>query len=684
MAWNLRMYYNTRFNSINVPDSEATLEKAAVKTKDFPVIDCIQRYHLSTIKIRAFEDDVILGDYVKIWDDSNKKRFAFYSIKDYNFSSGDVCELDVNMDPLSTSGGIDNIEFLDGITVRHHVAQTADAFGAYTEEDEMLVPTHPIRKELVASYYNDVKMDLIVNSQYGLDSDINIYQNNTLITASGTGGEGGSVTYSGYTSGLVNIQDSGIYDKTSTKFFKDGKEVGGTPAVTRCFRFKSTDSLGTLTQNIKKLVECGRSDIVEDAYFVPSNFVAHDVTVVEASNHNYKQLESIKIPLVLKPYIDLDYLGFRGYDFKNSQDFPNVASSEQYGNFVKEYAPIEIFKDVFFETYKIKNNRVAYGSHTAYTFVAPSSGDSVSINPEQLLYGEHPLDYKYPQVYASIDLRPNGCATFYIPTIGTYYDEGRPNYPTKIKSATWPKADIVTVAGNGSTINRAMFENKSVSADLATEAEHWASVNKRGFVNDLPIVGDISRKFRNANNEVAVGNADHFLMANVTAGSNVSQGINMDPYNSQLNKFLNLYTSGRENSKDYFERAMAKQNELNEFYANNIPQVQIISKSDGADANMLGYGVLIYRTILDPRDYKKFDRILTQFGYKISEPIKKEFLNNRPQFNYIQAKGVSIQCDTVPISVRKDLEGLFNGGVRIWHKKPDPANYADNMEKEEV
>ena len=684
MAWNLRMYYDTRFNSINVPDSEATLEKAAVKTKDFPVIDCIQRYHLNTITIRAFEDDVILGDYVKIWDDSHTNKFAFYSINGYNFTSGDVCDLDVTMDPLLTCGGVDNIEFLDGVTVRHHVSQDDDIFGEYTEEDEMLVPTHPIRKELVASYYNDVKMDLFVNSQYGLDTDINIYQPNTLITASGTGEQGGAVTYSGYTSGLVNIQDSGIYNKTSTIFVKDGNEVGGTPAVTRCFRFKSTDSLNSLTDNIKKLVECGRSDIVENAYFVPSEFVVHGVTVVEASGKDRKQLESIRIPLVLKPYMDLDYLGFRGYDFKNSQSFPTVASSEKYGNFARDYAPIEIIAKTSFGSYLIKNKRVAYGSHTAYTFVAPSSGDSVTINPEQLLYGENPSDYKYPQVYASIDVRPNGCATFYIPTIGTDYDEGKPTYPTKIKSATWPKADIVTVAGNGSTINRALFENKSVSADLATEAEHWASVNKRSFVNDLPIIGDTARFLRNVNNEIAVGNADHFLTSNITAGSNVSQGLNMSPYDSQLNKFLNLYTSGRTKSKDYFERALAKQNELNEFYANNIPQVQIISKSDGADANMLGYGVLIYRNMLDDRDYVKFDRILTQFGYKISEPIKKTFLKNRPQFNYVQANGVSIQCSKVPLSVRKDLEGLFKGGVRIWHKKPFNGDYIDNRYKEEV
>ena len=48
------------------------------------------------------------------------------------------------MDCLTTSGGIINLEFLDGITERHHTGKE-EKFGKYTEDDPLLSCTEPLQ-----------------------------------------------------------------------------------------------------------------------------------------------------------------------------------------------------------------------------------------------------------------------------------------------------------------------------------------------------------------------------------------------------------------------------------------------------------------------------------------------------------------------------------------------------------
>ena len=151
--WKVRMYMNTGFNSLNVPDSETTLNTAAESYTDFDVIDCLQRYFLDTITIRAFEDQIIHGDYLKIWDPQNVSHYAFYSITGYNMTSGDTIQLGVVMDPLLTCGGVDNIDFLDGTTNRYNASDNKmDARNV--EDDPLLIPQN-IHLMCLGEYFGD-------------------------------------------------------------------------------------------------------------------------------------------------------------------------------------------------------------------------------------------------------------------------------------------------------------------------------------------------------------------------------------------------------------------------------------------------------------------------------------------------------------------------------------------------
>ena len=152
--FNVELFYNTGFNSVNIPDSPDLLYSYKVKRSGthFPALDIFQIDFLTSIKIKVRnEDDVIGADYLCLSEDipdttvdgvtvaAHTKR-AFYSIVGYQMSSIDVAELLISEDAFTTLGGVNALTVVEGMTVRHHVADEDDKFGAYTEDDELLVP----------------------------------------------------------------------------------------------------------------------------------------------------------------------------------------------------------------------------------------------------------------------------------------------------------------------------------------------------------------------------------------------------------------------------------------------------------------------------------------------------------------------------------------------------------------
>ena len=115
----------------------------------------------------------------------------------------------------------------------------------------------------------------------------------------------------------------------------------------------------------------------------------------------------------------------------------------------------------------------------------------------------------------------------------------------------------------------------------------------------------------------------------------------------------------------------------------SIPQVTTVSK--GSDDTLVTTTALsVYRSMISEDDVKRFDKIIDRFGVKKTGPIEKDMLTSRLSFNYIDAAGVSVKCDTVPKSVRNELSSLFNGGVRIWHVRPEVDVSNPPVTKQEV
>ena len=655
---------NTGFNSINVPDSEATLERAANSYKDFPAIDCLQRYFLSNIIIRAFEDDVINGDYIKLWDDDNPNRFAFYSMNGYTMTSGDTIDLSITMDPLLTCGGVDNIDLLDGVVTRRTVhSEEMGLFNEY-EEDPYLVPRRIVQR-MVGEYFGPgdevgkselAKTSLIIKSCYDLSThgEIQIKADTTALQVSETSlsgqwlgspvldeqtGESSVVMFNDYYDGRFhsdtdyNLKDGSIY--TVLDNHGDG----------------ASDSRNQFMQNIKKLVGYGRTDIIQNAYLVPSIYAKTFITN--------------KIVDVVR-FVDPKYIS-------SAAGEPSIKTKMLQTH----------VRDVYKDVYEPFNERALYGKHFAFTFIARGSGEKVTVNPEMIDDNNGSI---YPKIYLTVDVRPTGGVTFYIGT--KYKIEGidkdtvkvtNTNLPSvELKSAPWPTMAITTLATQGVELNAKKFAENTWLSDLKTETEAWFSVNSPTQKSSISAIMPHAILESADRNNLLVNAITDTEKAEIF-GSTGKSGL------------LNLASSaanGNEYSKMFLERNMDRTREKREFLQANMPQVQVLSSGSTDDVTIFGHSVVVYRSLISVDDLKRFDRILNQFGWKITEPIEKRFITGRVgvstkpkvKYSYLEASGVSVKCDTVPKSVREDLANVLSGGLRIWHTDPKNVKYTDKNE----
>lgn len=143
-TYNTRLYLNTGFNAVNIPDGPALLEQCA--HFDAMAVNVMQNRFLNKIRVRATWENVKDADYVCLYSNNAD----FYFIESIVMLANDVAELTVLFDYVTSAGGVANINILDGVTARVHV--TDDSFGKYTEEDPLTMPASPL--EIQTTWFN--------------------------------------------------------------------------------------------------------------------------------------------------------------------------------------------------------------------------------------------------------------------------------------------------------------------------------------------------------------------------------------------------------------------------------------------------------------------------------------------------------------------------------------------------
>ena len=115
--YNIRLFYNTGFDTGNIPDSPALLDTC--EHKDFDAVLMRQSRGLATVKLRSDYKSVRDADYCRMTSNDDT---AYYVITDIVMLTDNTAELSMTLDPLTTAGGIKNITIIGGQAKRAHVS----------------------------------------------------------------------------------------------------------------------------------------------------------------------------------------------------------------------------------------------------------------------------------------------------------------------------------------------------------------------------------------------------------------------------------------------------------------------------------------------------------------------------------------------------------------------------------
>ena len=704
IMYQAELFFNTGFNAVNIPDSELTLRQAASSIKSYPALDILQPTGLTTVRLKALYEQVIGADYLLLRSQENPDLFCFYAIASApTMTSVDVASINIVEDPILTAGGIDNLTFLDGITSRHHVASDDDAFGAYVEDDPYLTLTE------APDYYSMDLFDQGPEIEWSTDGDpmvmvltstvdllnADLLNMTTIPTANPIEGAGPDFTFQGgdsYSYKIPRNNESTNFADVRPNFDTmvaaglegEVNEIGATSYASNIesgIKAFGQIDLINIHDKISNLVALGLESAIIDAAMIPKSFCKFNRYLDE-------------------PYGD-------GWYSRGASDIGCVQAvgafylPEDDGSFAYEYDE------------NVHNKRVLYGKYNGYSLVAKATGSSTEILPEEFLYhsGQEALTLQYgkaPVPMCLPDIRINGRPYFnfaHIKSSGNSFMNGA------ISGSQWRRATITSSSKSGAALEEANFRR------MQNEKDFWASdaglyMQQGGdagysgmlqYAKDTSnLTGVMANSAVSAANVALNGGGVGTVVGEATIGSAINIGTAMlqnkarqqatAAYNSAIwQEHLNSKAAGDSNyyramagdplALGQYEREREKNVELASFLQNVSvfdPGFKINTEASLRDIN--GNGVYFLRKTPTAKDRARHDKILTQFGYKITEPITAAMLKNRRKFNYVQAGGVSVNFVNSTYYgkyLKERVAEVFNTGVRIWHVKPDVAYYTN-------
>lgn len=615
--WNVRLYYETGFNAVNIPDTPALLD--TMTYHDFPALDILQGEHLSSVNIKATRAQVKKADYMRLTDGTDT---FYYIVENFTMTSTDVAVLSIVMDYFTTHGGVTGLTFLDGVVERHHVASADDVYGAYTEDDPMLVPSKELDFDEV-SLFTDMTADTTQTSHTILETTLDLKAIATNANAVNYTTQGGdSVTVP-----LVNATTK----VTAVEVNVDANQSGMTKQfITPKTVYCDADNVDVISA-VGRARSLGVEDGILNSYVIPDAAVVDYAQSIDADG-NVSVLHG-------------------AHEFEDTQlDF--------------EYA-------------QVKNKRVLYGSLNSFMLVSPANGNSVTFKPEDIAYTSGAQMMTSPRVCMNTDPRPDGRPYF---RFEYYKRDSNDFFLNALRGMEWANAPLVFQRRSGEwasklqhdattgilerDMNMAQTANKisaiqnvlgTVSGGASPMAQTWVGGNAPIAGNDEAVRYFLERQ------PYEVGASSFALGAQMGVGfANAGMSASLAKQQTELH------------FKDaYLQEAIG-------YLSGKVVAPDLRFAMSETLRDFRGNGCIVYRYRPQTSDIAKLDKVLTMYGYKDTEPLagNESYLTNRSKFNYIKATGVSV-AGNKPKWLRDGVATQLSVGTRIWHVKPNTTVYTD-------
>lgn len=666
-TYNVRCYYNTGFNAVNIPSSPDVLKQFTPHT--FPALEVLQDLGLSEIKIKATWGQAQEIDYICLYTpttvENQVEKAVYYIVTGIpEMVATDVAKLPVVCDYYNTAGGINYIDILDGITSRVTVSKDIPKTGwnptssedELYGEDPLLAPSGPLNlvtdwKRIYSTDYHsyiETTLDLI---QTDLTSIGKVYYESEA---------------EGVTSGQTITPRVNVSDLTTTLVDAKLGNIAGTyiNPETRIYRLDDEytgwqgDPDATARASIGAGIATARALGVEDAIL---NKVIIPVDAVETTK-TYQNWSRTYKDGTTKRRTDQKITYMKG-----------VAKKVALESYMNDYSGYGI---------TIHNNRLLYGSYTPIGMMT-TAGNKVELNMEQVSVGDGTINirsYTDPSLggcpyymFERADISPN-----------TIQGDGEVGmFSQAVAGLTWKQAPLKFSETKGNLLNAIELRNSRMMADTSAanfvRSNDYAqsvnalntlmsSVNSVASMNSgsMNAIRDRSLSVLGMNRGVAdaIGGNAQGLVGSMTQGFVNDIGLDVQRQNAEASYLA------------------AKGAELTQYAVTQnvfVPEIKFPYNSTFF-RDLFGEGILLYRYMYSKSDVKRIDKLLTMYGYKVTRELEKKDFTSRKYFNYIECSSLSVQAkgNYNTIAVNDGISKQLQVGTRLWHVKPDSSHYTNN------
>lgn len=617
MAYTVKLFYNSGFDSVNLPDSPQLLNLVA-EVKTFPSLQILQDKFLTIVRIKAKYQEIEGADFCQIGE-------TYYSIEGYSMLNTQTVQLSLLMDAFTTGGGIPAMTIESGWLIRAHEKDSIDLCSNTLPEP--FSPQEPLRLEFLGRI-GDVSGS---GSMTVIQSTINVAQlaNKERLEALSFTSEDASdsciipklsriLTDTTVKMSILNSSGSG-FTNYSTEL------PGSTLYVVR-----KTGDVDTKYDNIRDGISNARSIGVESAitaqYNIPLDYLDEENTDVSPGFWQIGDITSTGITY--------------------SADATNLA-----GRYTWDVGASQSVKNYV-------------GEFNKYILVSICSGSKVEMLPEDL----YKLGEQAPTVAISSDLRSEGKPYAYF----TYFRNlANNNLLFACEGLKWQTQPLLYSERSGSMLDRYNFQSSQYIKDFTRNSNVGGNIlNSVSSIVNGGIGGFTGNKnfssfaFNLGGGAVSPSMAESMGMSAATGAANALGSI--------PGVFYNSIASGeayrQQKNKEIFNFEAVHQ------YV--APSVEF-PRSEGI-RDFVGNGFLLFRYRLSPRDRERYSLFLSMYGNAVSKVAEKSDFTNKTKFNFVQSDDLHITFTGKSKVINENASEQLRSGVRVWHILPSYSAYTSN------
>lgn len=611
MTYGVRLYINSGFNSVNIPDNPSLLD-GQNNFIDVPALDILQDRNLSVIRVKALWDNIKDTDYLRLSKIGSQETW-YYSVDDIVMENTDTASLSVTPDYINSIGGVMNIQILDGITERVHVSD--DGFGLYEDTDPLLEPKEPLEITTEFRDFNSTSGNVVIESTVNPVVTLQASKSNKFDYTDPVTGDTTSVNVPvlAYNERITSYKIPAI-DPQSTKVTDRG---------TTLYLFSGGF---TALQSIALLRSLGVEQCIVSQVLYP-------FSMVEIDNQPFTSQEFTDLNGNAIPYTYIQYA-----TGKKIVDTPDNSKFD------------------FEWKNTVKNKLVEYSQYCKYGIIT-TAGNTLEAKAKDIIKP----NLTRPMLVCISDPNPDGKPYFRFNVMnGDESDAGF--WRNCVAGMSWKQVPLMFTGKSGSLLDT-MHVRTSIG-EIGRNVQMQQLQGVSGFANGLfggilSALAGIPKEYFGVNDG---------SISPLTKASVIGKGINTGLASGGVSNALLAKSFGD----------IEKAKTLSDYkYETDIvtPTVNFPYNSD-IIRDYMGNGVMAYRYTYSDADIERIDKLLTMYGYKHTKMLETSDFNNRQYFNYVKCNDITVTGNARYIN--DGIAEQLNGGVRIWHVKPNKTYYNNN------